>query len=56
MESRFKVAHRIFTVIADVVHADQNRHHLPVLLEVQTLKEKKLGLSLVKKKMTNAER
>lgn len=29
----------VFTVITDVVHADQHRHHLPVLLEVQTLKE-----------------
>lgn len=36
----------VFTVIADVVHADQHRHHLPVLLEVQTLKQK-LRLSLV---------
>lgn len=38
----------VFTVIADVVHADQHRHHLPVLLEVQTLK-KTLWLSLVAK-------
>lgn len=39
----------VFTVITDVVHADQHRHHLPVLLKVQIL-EKKLWLILVETK------
>lgn len=35
------VSDLVLAVITDVVHADQHRHNLPVLLEVQTLETQK---------------